>query len=63
MPARYKLPLSIIVALVAALVWWFQRAAGQPATPWVALGLGLFMIAAMWIFPEAKPRRDGASRG
>ena len=63
MPAKYKLSLSVVVALVAVAVWWFQGAAGQRVTPWVALGLGLFMIAAMWIFPEAKPRKDAPDRG
>ncbi|HZS83555.1 MAG TPA: hypothetical protein VFA50_11830 [Stellaceae bacterium] len=57
MPAKYKLPLSVVVAIVAIAVHFFQKAAGQPVTPWVALGLGAFMIFAMWLFPEAKSRQ------
>jgi Na+-translocating ferredoxin:NAD+ oxidoreductase RnfD subunit len=60
MPPRYKIPLSVLVALVAIAVCWFQRAAGQPITPWVALALGAFMIFAMWLFPEAKASKDRA---
>ena len=59
MPPKYKVPLSVLVAIVALAVYYFQRTAGQPLTPWVALALGAFMIFAMWLFPEAKPGRDG----
>jgi hypothetical protein len=57
MPSRIKLPLSILVAIVAVVVHVFQHRAGQELDSWLALGLGLLMIAAMWIFPEAKGRR------
>ena len=54
MPAKYKIIISIIVAIVAAAVFYFQREAGQTVTPWVALGLGAFMIFAIWLFPETR---------
>jgi hypothetical protein len=62
LPARIKLLLSLIVAIVAIVFHLFQKAAGQPVTPWVALALGAFMIFAMWVFPEAKPRKDAAEK-
>lgn len=57
MPAKYKIPLSIVVLLAAIAVSYFQHQAGQAVTPWVALGLGAFMIIAMWIFPESKEKK------
>jgi hypothetical protein len=57
MPSRIKLPLSILVAIVAVVVHVLQRRAGQELDGWLALGLGALMIAAMWIFPEARGRR------
>ncbi len=54
MPPKIKIPLSLLVALAAIAVFYFQRQAGQSVTPWVALALGGFMIFAMWLFPEEK---------
>ena len=62
MPPKIKLLLSLLVAVVAIGFHFFQKAAGQPLTPWLALGLGAFMIFAMWVFPEAKPRKDTAPK-
>ncbi|MFO1057085.1 MAG: hypothetical protein U1E53_08975 [Dongiaceae bacterium] len=57
MPNRIKLSLSILVAIVAVIVHYFQGRAGQALDAWLALGLGALMIAAMWLFPEARGRR------
>lgn len=54
MPNYLKAILSAIIVVVAGLFAWWQHGLGQPATPWVSLGLGLFMILAIWLFPEAK---------
>jgi len=54
MPNYLKVALSVTIVAVALLFAWWQYVIGQPATPWVALGLGAFMIFAIWLFPEAK---------
>jgi hypothetical protein len=54
MPAKYKIVISILVALAAAATYYFQSGAGQDVTPFVALGLGAFMIFAIWLFPETR---------
>lgn len=54
MPSRIKLVLSLIVLAVAVAVYSFQARAGQGLNSWLALGLAVLMIAAMWLFPEAK---------
>ncbi|MEX0923947.1 MAG: hypothetical protein WDZ84_14360 [Rhodovibrionaceae bacterium] len=57
MPPKIKIPLSLLVVVAACAVSYFQHRAGQPVTPWIALGLGAFMIFAMWIFPEEKKKK------
>lgn len=57
MPPKYKLMVSLLVVIVAAAVFHFQREAGQAVTPWVALGLGAFMIFGIWLFPEARKEK------
>jgi len=58
MPNNIRAILSVIVALVAAAVFYFEHAGGG-ALKWFALGLGGFMIYAVWLFPEAKGTKDG----
>ena len=59
MPNHLKLILSGIVVAVAVIVHFFQGQAGQDVTKWVVLGLGAFMILAIWLFPEARGGKKG----
>ncbi len=59
MPNHLKLILSIIIVVVAAAASYWQNQVGQNLTPWVALGLGAFMIFAIWLFPEAGGGKKG----
>ena len=59
MPNNIRAILSVIVALVAVAVFYFEHAGGGGALKWFALGLGGFMIYAVWLFPEAKGTKDG----
>jgi len=54
MPPRIKLVLSLLVVIAAAIVHVFEGSIGQEVDKWIVLGLGAFMIAAIWIFPEAR---------
>jgi hypothetical protein len=54
MPNHIKLILSLVVLAVALAVHYFQARAGQEFNSWLALGLAVLMIVAMWLFPEAK---------
>ncbi|WP_119166549.1 hypothetical protein [Algihabitans albus] len=56
MPTHIKLILSAIVLAVAALVGWWQQGLGETASGYVVWALGLFMIVALWLFPETKRR-------
>jgi hypothetical protein len=61
MPPHLKFALSVIVAVVAGVMLWLERPAGADHLGWVAAGLGLGMIFALWLFPEA--RREGPDAG
>ena len=56
MPVPFKILLTILVAIVAVGTHFWQKDIGNMAPAWVALGLGAFMIFALWLFPETKRR-------
>ena len=59
MPNNIRAALSVIAALVAAAVFYFEHDAGPGFLKCVAVALGAFMIYAVWLFPEAKRSKDG----
>jgi hypothetical protein len=59
MPVKIKLGLSLVVILVAAIAAYYQHTLGHDRIQYVVVFLGLFMIFAMWLFPEVK-REDSA---
>jgi hypothetical protein len=58
MPANIKTGLSILVLIIGAAVWYVERQAGNEALSWVVAGLAVFMVLAMWIFPETGAKKD-----
>ena len=58
MPTNIRRMLSIIVALVTAIAFYFEAQAGNEFLKWFVLGLGALMIAAVWLFPETKRQDD-----
>jgi len=56
MPPRIKIGLSVLVVLAALIVHLYESSVGQDVDKWIVLGLGAFMIFAMWLFPEAGKR-------
>jgi membrane protein YdbS with pleckstrin-like domain len=54
MPVKIKLGLSLLVVVVAAIAFYFQHILGHDRIQYVVAFLGLFMIFAMWLFPEVK---------
>jgi hypothetical protein len=49
--------LSVAVALVGAVAFYFEWRGGDETLGWMTVGLAAFMIAAVWLFPEAR-RKD-----
>ncbi|HEY2534504.1 MAG TPA: hypothetical protein VGJ20_42435 [Xanthobacteraceae bacterium] len=63
MPSDVKAALSAVTLLVAlALAYWSGSPIRHDFSTFV-VGTALFMIAAMWIFPEASAKKDSAGRG
>ncbi len=58
MPTNIRAGLSVIVALVSAVVFYFEYQAGSGWLGWLVLALGAFMIYAVWLFPEAKKTKE-----
>ena len=58
MPAHLKFVLSLIVCAVAGAMYYFETRGGGAAVAWVAVGLGAFMIVAIWLFPETRREPD-----
>ena len=61
MPVKIKLGLSLLVVVVVAIAFYFQHMLGHDRIQYVVAFLGLFMIFAMWLFPEVK--RDESAGG
>ena len=58
MPTNIRAMLSVIVALATAVLVYFEMQAGSGGRAWLVLGLGAFMLVAVWLFPEAKRTGD-----
>lgn len=58
MPNNIRAGLTVVVILAAVLAFYFESQAGDGLLKWLALGLGAFMVYAVWLFPEAKQKAD-----
>lgn len=58
MPNNIRAILSVIVAVVAVIVFYLEHGSGADVLKWLALVLGAAMIWAVWLFPEGKPKND-----
>jgi hypothetical protein len=62
MPNDVKAVVSVVVMVVAAILAYWS---GSPIHPdfstWV-MGTGVFMVIAMWIFPEAGVKKGDIKR-
>ena len=53
MPNDVKAVLSVIVLIVAAILGYWRGSPIRPDLGHFVLGVAVFMVVAMWIFPEA----------
>jgi hypothetical protein len=56
MPTHIKLIVSVLTLLVGAIFYHFETQFGQAHVATVGVFLSIFMVLAMWIFPEAGDR-------
>tara|TARA_R110000868_G_scaffold34509_8_gene124706 strand:+ start:643 stop:816 length:174 start_codon:yes stop_codon:yes gene_type:complete len=57
MPNNIKAMISLLTLVVGGGVHYFERQAGNMDLAWIATALSIFMVAAMWIFPEATKKK------
>lgn len=56
MPKHIKIIVSLLTLLAGALFYYFETQFGQAHVAKVGAALSVFMVLAMWIFPEAGDR-------
>ena len=57
MPSGIKAILSLIVLIVGGVIYWYDSLSGNEQLGLVSVGLSVFMVLAMWIFPETGSRK------
>ena len=60
MPNNIRAVLTVVVVLVACGAFWFEHDAGEEFLKWLAAGLGVFMVFAVWLFPENEGKSGGS---
>ncbi|MBT6093929.1 MAG: hypothetical protein HOH04_03550 [Rhodospirillaceae bacterium] len=58
MPVHIKTILSLFTLIVGAMAHWYEKYAGNEQLSWVVTGLAVFMVLAIWVFPEAGSATD-----
>ena len=58
MPTNIKVGLSIVVLGVGVLMYFWEANQGNVHLSWIVIGLSLFMVLSMWIFPETGKTRE-----
>ena len=58
MPTNIKVGLSIVVLVVGVLMYIWEADQGNFQLSWIVIGLSVFMVFAMWIFPETGQTRE-----
>lgn len=58
MPNDVKAVLSVIALIVAAVLAYWSGSPIRPGFSTFVMATGVFMVAAMWIFPEAGAKKS-----
>ena len=58
MPASIKLGVSVVALIVAGVFAYYESVTGRGDLTWVVVGTGIFMVVAMWIFPETGSKKE-----
>ena len=62
MPNYIKAALSIVVLIVGSVMHWYEKENGDVQLSWLVAGLAVFMVTAMWIFPETNSPKNEKDR-
>ena len=60
MPTDVKAGVSAIVLIVAAILAWWHGSPIRPDYAIAVIATAIFMVIAMWIFPEAGVKKSKA---
>jgi membrane protein YdbS with pleckstrin-like domain len=60
MPTDVKAGVSVIVLVVAAILAWWHGSPIRPDYATAVIVTAIFMVIAMWIFPEAGVKKSKA---
>ena len=52
MPTNIKVGLSIVALVIGVIMYFWEADQGNIQLSWIVIGLSVFMVFAMWIFPE-----------
>ncbi len=58
MPGNIKVGLSIVVLVLGVLMYIWEADQGNVQLSWIVIALSVFMVFAMWIFPETEQTRE-----
>ena len=61
MPNTIKTMLSILTLIIGAAAYFLERQAGNVQLAWIVAGLAIFMVLAMWLFPETGGKNGSKS--
>ena len=62
MPNDVKAIVSVIVLIVAAVLAWWSGSPIRPDFSTFVIVVAVFMVVAMWIFPEAGVKKGEAKK-
>ena len=57
MPNDVKAIVSVLAILVGFGFAHYEQAYGKPHLYWLSVGLAVFSVVAMWVFPEASMKK------
>jgi hypothetical protein len=60
MPTDVKAVVSVVVLIVAAILAWWHGSPIRPDYATAVIATAIFMVIAMWIFPEAGVKKSKA---
>jgi len=63
MPNDVKAIVSVIALLVAAVLAYWQGSPIRPEFSTFVMGAAIFMVVAMWVFPEAGGKKRDSKAG
>ncbi len=63
MPNDVKAIVSVIALLVAAVLAYWQGSPIRPEFSTFVMGAAIFMVVAMWVFPEAGGKKRESKTG